>query len=86
MEITKVPKKQAEVLQHLLKKDVTHGFALPVTTECAAKLDGASWSPLNIADQWTINEKGKRVEKKRLTHNQSFPDISSKESINSTVR
>ena len=77
---------QAEVLQRLLEKDVTHGFVLPITTECAAKLDGASWSPLNIADQWTVNEKGERIEKKRLTHNQYFPGIASKESINSQTK
>ena len=33
---------QAKVFQHLLEKDVTHVFALPITTECAAKLDSAS--------------------------------------------
>ena len=33
----------------------------------------------------TINEKDKRVENKRLTHNQSFPGIASSKSIKSLV-
>jgi hypothetical protein len=38
---------------------------------------------LNIQPQWTINKRGKIVEKDRLTHNQSFKWTKSGTSVNS---
>ena len=76
---------QAKDLTTLIKKDVTHAYALSITIETAEKIEGGAWAPLNIQEQWTINEEGERVKKKRLTHDQSFPGLASEESINDRV-
>ena len=76
---------QSQVLNTLVTKDVTHAFALPITEEAAKKIDGGVWAPLNITEQWTINEHGDRVEKQRLTHDQSFLGLASEQSINNRV-
>ena len=76
---------QPKELITLVQKDVTHGYALPVEKEAASKIEGGAWAPLNIQEQWSINEKGERIMKKRLTHDQSFPGLSSDQSINNRV-
>ena len=76
---------QAKDLTTLITKDVTHGYALPVTITAAEQVVGGAWAPLNIQEQWTINEEGDRIMKKRLTHDQSFPGLASEESINDRV-
>ena len=73
---------QPAVLHKLVEKDVTHGFALPIDINTASNIVGGAWAPLNITEQWSINEKGDRIEKKRLTHDQSFKGLKSNESIN----
>jgi hypothetical protein len=45
-------------LQDPLKKDVHHGFALPIKISTAKKLPGARWAPLNTIDQWTTKPEG----------------------------
>ncbi len=42
-------------------------------------------TPLNIQAQWTINIRGKIIEKDRLTHYQSFEWMSSGTSVNSRI-
>ena len=76
---------QKDDLHTLLHKDVTHGYALPITKDAAQQISGGAWAPLNIQEQWSINEKGERIEKKRLTHDQSFPGLASEQSINARV-
>ena len=61
---------------------MTHGFALPISHQAASKIQNGLWAPLNITEQWTINEKGEHIEKKCLTQDQSFESLESKVSIN----
>ena len=70
------------MLHKLVEKDVTHGFAFPININTASNIICGAWAPLNITEQWSINEKGERIEKKRLTHDQSFKGLKSNESIN----
>ena len=76
---------QSKDLQALLHKDVIHGYALPIHKTTATKIMGGAWAPLNIQEQWSINERGERIKKKRLTHDQSFPGLASEQSINNMV-
>ena len=72
------------VAQTLLKnytKEVEHGWMLPVTLESVAKIKGAGVIPIGVAQQHTIDEKGKRYTKYRTTHDASFPPPS-EQSIN----
>ena len=43
------------------------------------------WAPLNIADGKTIDKDGNVIEKKRLTHDQSFHGLESNVSINERI-
>ena len=70
----------------MVTKDVTHAYALPITHKTAEEVEGGTWAPLNIIDQWSIHEKGDRIKKKRLTYDQSFPGIASELSINDQVK
>ena len=70
------------LLNKLVTKDVTHAFALPISTDSAEKIKDGRWAPLNIASQWTIDAKGDKIMKDRLTHDQSFRGLSSDISIN----
>ena len=76
---------QPKELITLVHKDVIHGYALPIEKEAASKIEGGAWAPLNIQEQWSINEKGECIIKKRLTHDQSFPGLASEQSINDRV-
>ena len=76
---------QNDDLTTLITKDVTHGYALPLNNATAENIKGGAWAPLNIQEQWTINERGDRIKKKRLTHDQSFPGLVSDKSINDRV-
>ena len=56
----------------LLTKDVTHGFAIPIPTATVRKIPNAAVQPLGLAQQWTLDEKGNRVIKYRMTQDLSF--------------
>ena len=73
-------------LDKLVDKDITHGFALPITMDSAKRIKNGRWAPLNIQEQWTIDETGAKIKKKRLTHDQSFPGLSSKIAINNLLQ
>ena len=75
-------KNQPKLLHKLVSKDVDHAFAMPITMETAESIKDGLWAPLNITEQWTINEQGDRIEKQRLTHDQSFMGLESGVSIN----
>ena len=51
-------------LQALLQKDVIYGYALSIHKTTATKIIGDAWTPLNIQEQWSINERGERIKKK----------------------
>ena len=73
-----------DLLKKMVNEDVTFGFALPIPTNKVLQIEGALLSPLNIQDQFGINEKGEITGKKRLTHNQSMK-YQSGTSVNSRV-
>ena len=73
---------QPDLLYKLVSKDATHGFALPITQETVAKIKDGLWAPLKIAEQWSINDTGERIEKKCLTEsNLSINDKIDEEKI-----
>ena len=74
-----------ELLTSLVVDDVTHGFALPLPLEKISRIRGVLLAPLNIASQDTIDEQGKCIPKKRLTHDQSYIFNGSGTSVNSRV-
>ena len=61
-----------ELFQTMMEDDVTHGYSLVIPRNKVTQLQGALISPMNIADQSGINERGEIIAKKRLTHNQSM--------------
>ena len=76
---------QQKLLRQLISKDIEHAFALPITKQTASSIKRGWFAPLNIQTQWTINEQGERVKKRRLTHDQSFKGLESGVSLNEQV-
>jgi hypothetical protein len=60
------------LLTKLVTKDVKHSYALAFPFLKALSIPGILMAPINIMHQDTINETGRVVEKKQLTHNQSY--------------
>ena len=56
-----------EKVSQLLTKDVIHGFAIPIPVTAVVNIPNAAVQPLGVAKQWSIDEKGDRVEKFRMT-------------------
>jgi len=77
-------KKNIALLQKAFDKEVKRGWLLPVTVESLTKIKNVSIIPLGIADQYSINEKGERIFKQRVTHDASFPAPSGR-SVNNQV-
>ena len=65
--------------------EIKQGWALPLPPNFALHLKDAEVAPHGLVLQNTITEHGEIVEKDRITHDQSYPGSSSKESINSRV-
>jgi hypothetical protein len=65
--------KNAEILDKIIKEDVERGFALPLPIHLTKYIPNASIAPLGCQEQETINERGERIPKYRMTHDQSFP-------------
>ena len=63
------------------EKEVKMGWMLPVTFESVMKIKGAGVIPVGVAQQFTIDNDGERIIKRRTTHDASFPPPSNK-SIN----
>jgi hypothetical protein len=63
---------EPNAVNKLLLKDVTHGFSLSLPPNNVAFIKGALVQPLGLAKQWTLNEKGDRIPKYRLTQDISF--------------
>lgn len=77
--------KYKEFFEKLLQKDIEYGYSLTIPLEKVLKIEGALMSPLNVHEQWTIDEEGNVIPSKRLTHNQSKTFAASGTSINSRV-
>ena len=73
-----------ELFKEMMNDDVIHGFSLVIPVEKVPLLKNALVAPMNIVDQFSINERGEIIQKKRLTHNQSFV-FSSGTSLNNRV-
>ncbi len=76
--------KQQDLLEKLVTDDVTRGFAIPFPLSKIARIPGILLAPLNIQAQNTINERGEIIQKKWLTHDQSWK-WQSGTSVNSRV-
>jgi hypothetical protein len=55
--------RQDELLQKLVKDDVTHGFTIPLPIRKLSLIPGVLLMPLNIQEQSTINQQGKSFQK-----------------------
>ena len=59
-------------VQKLLAKDVLHGFSIPLPVAALHNIPNAAVQPLGLAQQWTLDENGKRLVKFRITQDLSF--------------
>jgi len=55
-----------------VKRDVTYGFALPVSKSIIKFIEEAMVQPCGLASQFTLTKTGLQVLKDRLTHDLSF--------------
>ena len=55
-----------------ISKDTDHRWALPLTIEYLQSIKNAGVVPLGVTEQLSINEKGGRYIKRRVTHDCSF--------------
>jgi hypothetical protein len=67
-----------QVLEKIITEDVECGFALPLPTAILHLIPNASLAPLGCHLQETINERGEKIPKYRMTHDQTFPGPSGK--------
>ncbi len=65
--------KHTEAIHNLITEDATCGFALPLPTSVLYKIPNASLAPSGCVEQETIDSRGKKIPRYRLTHDQSFP-------------
>ena len=70
-----------ELLESQAQADVAAGFQLPIPMKIIQKVIGAILQPCGIVNQFAINELGERIEKRHLTHDQTF-DYSEGNSVN----
>ena len=63
---------QPELLKELLLKDVAYGYCFLVPKYKLTSIPGVCVAPMNVQDQFSINEYGEIVPKERLTHDQSY--------------
>jgi hypothetical protein len=62
-----------EVIKKIYTKEVKKGFMLPIEIDTLRKIKGLGVIPIGCAEQFTINEEGERIKKRRLTHDCSRP-------------
>ena len=73
------------LFQSMMDDEVSKGWAIPIPRQKILELGSdVILSPMNIIEQLTIDEKGNRIPKKRITHNQSM-EFGSKSSLNSRL-
>ncbi|KAL9189303.1 hypothetical protein ACHAXT_011793 [Thalassiosira profunda] len=61
----------ASTVEKEMRDEAARGYAIPITKDCLLKLKGAELYPLGLAHQFTINEKGEQIPKRRVTHDLS---------------
>ena len=64
-------KEAIPIVSKLMEKDVNAAFAIIVTIDCLKKLNHCEVYPMGLQSQTTVDEKGKVIPKKRLTHDLS---------------
>ena len=74
----------SDLFKEMMSSDVMNGYSLVLPREEIINIPNALMAPMNIHDQYGINEKGEIIAKKRLTHNQSCK-FGSNTSLNSRV-
>jgi hypothetical protein len=63
---------ELEQVKKLISKDVTHGFSVPFPVSTVTLLPSPVVTPLGLAKQWTLDNKGDRVPKFWMTQDLSF--------------
>jgi hypothetical protein len=63
---------ELEQVKTLISKDVTHGFSVPFPALTVTLLPSPVVTPLGLTKQWTLDNKGDRVLKFRMTQDLSF--------------
>ena len=58
----------AAALNKAISKETDHGWALTLTIESLQSINNAGVVLLGVAEQFSINEKGERYVKRRVTH------------------
>ena len=64
---------KSAALEKSISKDIDPGWALPPTIEYLKRIKNAGVVPLEVVEKLSINEKGGRYIKRRVTHYCSFP-------------
>ena len=72
-------------LEQKFRKEIDHGWMLPLPAAAAHSLPFAEYCPTSIVEQMTIDDEGTFVEKRRPIHDQSFRQAISHTSVNSRV-
>jgi hypothetical protein len=79
-----VKEDSAEVAK-LLAKDVLHGFSLPISPDVVTGMPKAMVQPAGVVKQFSLQEDGSRILKRRLTQDLSFPLTFRDASINNRI-
>ena len=77
--------KHEEYLASAFKKEVEKGWILLLPDEEATHIPSLELAPMGVTDQLGISATGEFVSKLRITHDLSFPQLVSGESVNSRV-
>ena len=67
-----------------MQDDITSGFQVPMPVDSVGMIVNGVISPHGIAYQSSINEMGERIDKNRITHDQSF-EFSEGNSVNARL-
>ena len=73
-----------KLIQSKYKTEVERGWMMPIPLQAINSIEGIGITPIGIANQTTLNEKGEVIGKKRITHDCSRPGASGL-SINNRV-
>ena len=63
----------AAALEKSIDKEVEHGWTFPLTIDSIHRIKNAGVVPLGVAEKLSINKKGERYTKRRVTHDCCFP-------------
>ena len=62
-------KEHLEFIKENYSKEVSKGWMIPIPKRAIPNLKGCGVIPIGIAKQFTVNDKGERIEKRCLMHN-----------------